>query len=542
MNTVRNILIGGLFCLAGSFAVSAEGVADYEVVPIPHSVVPGRAKPFLLDAETVIAYPAGNPALKKNADLLAGYLKDLTGLALPVETVEASKGKKCISLSASLKSDNADAYTLNIAPDGISIDGASAAGNFYGIQTLRKSIPAGEEGDVVFPAVTIQDAPEFGYRGAHLDVARHFFPADSVKKYIDMMALHNMNRLHWHLSDDQGWRLPLGKHPELITKGSVRKGTCVGNNFSTLDSIPYGGFYTPAEVRDVIQYASDRHISIIPEIDLPGHMLAALTAHPDLGCTGGPSELWTRWGVSEDVLCAGNPGVYELLDDILTEVAEIFPFEYVHVGGDECPKDRWKECPKCQAKIAELGLKDDDHSSKEAKLQSHVMSFASDVLARHGKKIIGWDEIIEGGLPEGSVVMSWRGTEGGKKAAALGHDAIMSPNSHYYLDYYQSKDREHEPFGIGGYNPLSKCFSYDPYEGISDADRHHILGVQGNIWTEYIHTFPHVQYMALPRWAALSEVQWSAPESRDFDAFKTRLDRLKAHYRANGYNYSPREE
>ncbi len=311
---------------------------------------------------------------------------------------------------------------------------------------------------------------------------------------------------------------------------------------STLDSVPYGGFYTPAEIQDVIQYAADRHISIIPEVDLPGHMLSALTANPELGCTGGPYEVATYWDVFDDVLCAGTPAVYDFIEDVLSETAEMFPYEYFHFGGDECPKVRWKVCPKCQAKIEELGLKDDENSSKEDKLQSHVMKFASDVLARHGKKVIGWDEIMKGGLPEGAVVMSWQGSAGGKQAAAIGHDAIMAPNSHYYLDYYQSKDRENEPFGIGGYIPLSRCYSYDPYEDISEADRHHILGVQGNLWTEYIATFPHVQYMALPRWAALSEVQWSAPESRDFDAFKVRLDRLKNHYRLNGYNFSNREE
>ncbi len=393
-----------------------------------------------------------------------------------------------------------------------------------------------------FPQAVIADYPQFGYRGAHFDVARHFFPADSVKTYLDMMALHNMNRLHWHLTDDQGWRLPLKKHPELITKGSVRRGTCIGKDFDSCDSIPYGGFYTPAEIQDIIAYAADRHITVIPEVDLPGHMLAALTAHPDLGCTGGPYELWTIWGVSDDVLCAGNEGVYTLLEDVLTELADIFPSEYIHIGGDECPKDRWKNCSKCQAKIAELGLTDDEHFTKEDKLQSHVMRFSSDVLARKGKKIIGWDEILEGDIPENAVVMSWRGSEGGQKAAAMGHDAIMTPYTHYYLDYYQSNDTENEPLAIGGYIPLSKAYAYEPFEGISPENQHHILGVQANLWTEYIHTFPHAQYMVLPRWAALSEVQWSDPASRDLPAFKRRLQNLRSHYRLNGYNASSREE
>lgn len=522
----------------------ASVLVDYEIVPLPKKIEVIKGSTFTMDSNTVILFPRGNENLRKNAELLKEYIADLTGLSLDMEAVDATAGKKrnSILLEASLKGENSDAYRLEVSDGRIIINGASAAGNFYGIQTLRKSIRPESKGGVEFPYVTIDDAPEFGYRGAHLDVARHFFPADSVKKYIDMMALHNMNRLHWHLTDDQGWRLPLKSHPELVTKGSVRRGTCVGKDFSSCDSVPYGGFYTPQEVQDVISYAADRYISIIPEIDLPGHMLAALTAHPDLGCKGGPYELWTIWGVSDDVLCAGNPQVYLLLEDVLSEVADIFPYEYVHIGGDECPKDRWKECEKCQAMIAELGLKDDSHSSKEEKLQSHVMRFASDVLSAKGKKAIGWDEILEGGLPDNAVVMSWRGTEGGQKAAEMGHDAIMVPTSYYYLDYYQSKDRDNEPLAIGGYVPLSKCYSFQPFDGIEPRNRNHIIGVQGNLWTEYIHTFPHVQYMVLPRWAALSEVQWSDPESRDFDAFRSRLVRLKEHYRSNGFNYSSREE
>lgn len=548
MKTIIGLTVVGLSLLAN---IQAQSVADYNVVPVPHEVTVSNGKPFLLDSNTVIVYRDGNQKLQKNATMLADYIKKITDLDLPVVATNDSEGKeggkikdykKRIVLTDGLVAENPEAYKINISYDKIDIEGASPAGNFYGIQTLRKSIPSGSKGKVLFPAGIISDAPEFGYRGAHLDVARHFFPADSVKKYIDMMALHNMNRLHWHLSDDQGWRLPLKHHPELITKGSVRRGTCIKNDFSTCDSIPYGGFYTPAEIQDVISYAADRHISIIPEIDLPGHMLAALTAHPDLGCTGGPYELWTIWGISDDVLCAGNEGTYKLLEEVLTEVSEIFPYEYIHIGGDECPKDRWKECEKCQAKIKELGLKDDEHSSKEDKLQSHVMTFATDLLTKRGKKVIGWDEILEGGIPDNAVVMSWRGAEGGQKAAEMGHDAIMAPYTHYYLDYYQSKDRENEPFAIGGYIPLSKSYSFMPFEGIAPENRDHILGVQANLWTEYIHDFSHVQYMALPRWAALSEVQWSAPESRDYDAFKTRLDRLKEHYRLNGYNYSLREE
>lgn len=519
--------------------------ANYEVVPLPQSIELKEEHPFILDDQTAIAYYSDDIKLQKNAHQLASYLKDITGMVIPVvkaNSIESKSKAKTILLSTKLSSDNPEAYKITINKDKIIIDGASPAGNFYGIQTLRKSIPLGQKGKVELPAAIISDFPQFRYRGAHFDVARHFFSADSVKTYIDMMALHNMNRLHWHLTDDQGWRLPLTKHPELITKGSVRRGTCIGNNFSSCDSIPYGGFYTPSEIQDVIKYAADRYITIIPEIDLPGHMLAALTAHPELGCTGGPYELWTIWGVSDDVLCAGNEDVYTFLSEVLSEVADIFPSEYIHIGGDECPKDRWKECPKCQAKIVELGLTDDKDFTKEEKLQSHVMSYASEVLAKKGKKIIGWDEIIEGYLPENAVVMSWRGAAGGQLAAEMGHDAIMTPYTHYYLDYYQSEDKDNEPLAIGGYIPLSKSYSFQPFEGIDPENRHHILGVQANLWTEYISTFKHAQYMVLPRWAALSEVQWSDPSSRNFESFKKRLSRLKDQYKLNGFNYSNRQE
>ncbi len=544
-NLIFSILFMALTAFSPAFAM-ATAKADYDVVPLPRSIQLKGGKPFTLDGSTQIAVTNADPKLRKNAELLAGYLKDLTGFEVPVlqEVLPGGKrGENLILLSTELLSENPEAYEITVTPDIVMIAGASPAGNFYGIQTFRKAIPAqGAVGAVEFPQAVIADYPQFGYRGAHFDVARHFFPADSVKTYLDMMALHNMNRLHWHLTDDQGWRLPLKKHPELITKGSVRRGTCIGKDFDSCDSIPYGGFYTPAEIQDIIAYAADRHITVIPEVDLPGHMLAALTAHPDLGCTGGPYELWTIWGVSDDVLCAGNEGVYTLLEDVLTELADIFPSEYIHIGGDECPKDRWKNCSKCQAKIAELGLTDDEHFTKEDKLQSHVMRFSSDVLARKGKKIIGWDEILEGDIPENAVVMSWRGSEGGQKAAAMGHDAIMTPYTHYYLDYYQSNDTENEPLAIGGYIPLSKAYAYEPFEGISPENQHHILGVQANLWTEYIHTFPHAQYMVLPRWAALSEVQWSDPASRDLPAFKRRLQNLRSHYRLNGYNASSREE
>ncbi|MBD5255793.1 MAG: family 20 glycosylhydrolase [Barnesiella sp.] len=525
-------------CLLGSSTqLSAESVANYEVVPLPQRIIPGRDKAFVLNSKTSICYPKSDASLKRNAELLAEYLKTLTGYSLKVKAGSAKSN--AILLSADLKNDNAEAYTMTVGHDLIRIDGASAAGNFYGIQTLRKSVDATRTGEITFPAVEISDAPRFPYRGAHFDTSRHYFPTDSVKSFIDMLALHNINRFHWHITDDQGWRLEIKKYPLLTEVGARRDGTCIGKDFESSDSIPYGGYYTQDEARDIVKYAADRHITVIPEIDLPGHMLAALTAYPELGCTGGPYAVWQRWGVADDVLCAGNDNTLNFIDDVLAEVVDIFPSEYIHIGGDECPKVRWEKCPKCQARIKELGLKSDDHSTAEQKLQNFVMSRAAQSLASKGRKMIGWDEIIEGGLFPGATVMSWRGVEGAREAARQGHDAIMTPTNYCYFDYLQSQDASREPFGIGGYVPVSKVYSLEPTESLSDTEAKHILGAQANLWTEYISTLNHVQYMELPRLAALSEVQWLQPEAKDYNAFTHRLLPLINHYRRLGYNYAP---
>ena len=398
---------------AGSIAAAScshrsENVADFNnVVPLPREITASDGGDFRLSGSTVIAYPEGDSALASNARLLAGYLDKLTGFSPDTKGLEdgGTELRDAIVLQASLNDSNPEAYSLSVTADRVLIDGATPRGNFYGIQTLRKSIPSAGEQTVVFPSVDIYDYPRFPYRGAHFDVARHFFPLDSVKAFIDMIALHNINTFHWHLSDDQGWRIEIEKYPLLTEVGSVRKGTCIGRDFESSDSIPYGGFYTKEEARELVRYAAERHITVIPEIDLPGHMLAALTAYPSLGCTGGPYDLWQRWGVSEDLLCAGNDSTYTFIADVLGEIMDVFPSEYVHVGGDECPKVRWEACPKCQAAIKRLGIKADSHASAEEKLQSHVMTFAGKVLAGRGRRMIGWDEMLDGGLPAGAAVM-----------------------------------------------------------------------------------------------------------------------------------------
>ena len=429
--------------------------------------------------------------------------------------------------------------------EGIEVRASQFPGFLYALQSFEQLLPAAVYGtepapDAAWevPCVKIADAPRFAYRGMHLDVARHFFSVDEVKRYIDVMAIHKLNTLHWHLTDDQGWRIEIKRYPELTAVGSIRKATVVRKEWGTYDGTPYGGFYTQDEIRDVVKYAADRGVTVIPEIDLPGHMLAALTAYPELGCTGGPYEVWGRWGVADDVLCPGREKTFEFLEGVLTEVMELFPSEYIHIGGDECPKVRWEKCPRCQTKIRQLGLKDDGEHTAEHYLQSYVTDRIGKFLAQHGRRIIGWDEILEGRAPSDAVVMSWRGSEGGIAAAKLGHDVIMTPNSHFYFDYYQSLDTDAEPFGIGGYIPMEQVYSYDPaFPELTPEQQKHILGVQANLWTEYVLSDEHLEYMLLPRLAALSEVQWCLPETKDWNRFigSFRMDKI---YSQLGYEFA----
>lgn len=516
---------------------SESTIADYQVIPLPQEITTTQGTPFKLSASTNILFPQGNEKMQKNALYLAEYLKKATGKEFTVKAGETEKG--AIVLQLGMQSDNPEAYQLSVNGNGVVIAAPTEAGIFYGIQTLRKSIPTHAGATVSLPAVTINDAPRFSYRGAHFDVSRHFFTVDEVKTYIDMMALHNMNHLHWHITDDQGWRIEIKKHPKLTELGSLRNETVIGRNSGEYDGKPYGGYYTQEEAKDIVAYAAERYITVIPEIDLPGHMQAALKVYPKLGCTGGPYEVWTQWGVSEDVLCAGNDDVLTFIDDIFTEIMDIFPSQYIHVGGDECPKARWKQCPKCQARIKQLGIKGNDKHSKEEYLQSFIINHAEKFLNDHGRRIIGWDEILEGGLAPNATVMSWRGEAGGIEAAKQNHDVIMTPNTYLYFDYYQTKDTENEPLGIGGYLPLERVYNYEPMPAsLTPEQQKHIIGVQANLWTEYIPTLSHAQYMVLPRWAALAEIQWSNPADKNYENFLSRLPRLINIYDIEKYNYA----
>lgn len=513
--------------------------ANYEVIPMPQSITLSNSdNQFVLHSGTLISYTSGNEDMARNAQFLQTYLTDQLGYTLRVEPGVASEGivLKLVEGQAS------EGYTITVDADRVLVEATSPAGIFYGIQTIRKAVPV-EMGAVVgLPAGIITDAPRFAYRGAHLDVCRHFFSVDSVKTYIDMLVLHNMNKFHWHLTEDQGWRMEIKQFPKLTEIGSVRNGTMIRKDWNSNDSIQYGGFYTQEECREIVKYAADRYITVIPEIDMPGHMVAAVTAYPELGCTGGPYEVRTIWGVSEELLCAGNEKVYDFVDKVLDEVMEVFPSKDIHIGGDECPKTEWEKCPKCQSKIKALGLKKDDRFTAEQKLQAYFTKHVDEYLTKHGRNAIGWDEILEGGVSENATVMSWRGESGGIEAARLKHRVIMTPNTYCYFDYYQSKDRDNEPFAIGGFLPIKHVYDYEPLPAnLTPEEQSYIWGVQCNVWTEYIPTFSHVQYMMLPRGAALSEVQWSLPEAKDYEKFKNeRLPRLIKIYELYGYNYSRR--
>ena len=512
--------------------------SDYEIIPKPLDVNCKGDASFLLKDGVAVIYPENNRKMQDNAEFLVDYVERQTGVKLTSHAGMPVDGAICLTLD--LSDDNAEAYKLIVNDKRVCISGASEAGVFYGIQTLRKSLPVAQDINVNLSAVEIYDKPRFAYRGAMLDVARHFYTVDEVKTFIDMLALHNINRFHWHLTDDQGWRIEIKKYPKLMSVASERKETVVGRWYSGIyDGKSYGGYYTQDELRDVIDYAAKRHITIIPEVDLPGHMQAALTAYPELGCTGGPYEVRTIWGVSQDVLCVGNDFTLQFVKDVLSEVADIFPSEYIHIGGDECPKVRWEKCPKCQERIKSLGLKSDAKHTKEQRLQSYVIQEAAKYLKEKGKRIIGWTEILEGGLVPDATLMSWIGESGGIEAAHQHHDVIMTPNTYLYFDYYQSKKVEDEPLAIGGYLPIEKTYNYEPMpKELTKEEQQYIKGVQANLWTEYIPVFSQVQYMVLPRLGAAAEVQWTDPSKKDYKDFLRRVPHLVAVYDCYGWNYA----
>ena len=516
-------------------SVSAGNPTNYEVVPLPQSIVMQKGEPFVLNSQVQILAAEG---LQREAQFLQQYIKEVSDIDLAIAD-KRQKKTTYIVLSVSPKVTNPEGYVLTVSEKGITIEGGSSAGVFYGIQTLRKSIASRQ-----IPAAVVTDAPRFVWRGMHLDCSRHFFSVTFVKKFIDLLALHNMNRFHWHLTDDQGWRIEIKKWTKLISVGSQRSGTIIGTNSDIDDSIPYGGYYTQDEAREIVAYAAARHITVIPEIDMPGHMLAALASYPELGCTGGPYQVGHYWGVYKDVLCVSNQRVYQFVEDVLTEIMDVFPSEVIHIGGDETPTDKWLQCPMCQALQKQLPAPQqaagdfEPLTSKLSPLQAHFTQKVFDFLTSKGRRALGWDEILDGS-PQSAIIMSWRGTEPGAKAAETGHDVVMTPTTYCYFDYQQVKDTQFEPSRCGGFIPIEKVYSLDPApDSLSITAREHILGAQANLWTEYMTNEAMVEYQALPRMSALSEVQWTQPTRKDYESFKERLTRLTALFELYHYQYA----
>ena len=520
---IRTLLATAGWCLLSSVLRSAaQGNGEISVIPVP-SVVEPRQGAFGLGSDTKIRVIGVSDDLKRVGEQLCARLRTATGFAIPMIRGGEAEGQR---REIVLKTDDRTArlgdegYTLDVETGQIIIAGLKPAGVFYGVQTLYQLLPpeVEKQGPTpgiswTIPCVRIEDRPRFRWRGMHLDVGRHFFPKEFVEKYIDLMAMYKLNRFHWHLTEDQGWRIEIKKYPKLTEIGSRRARTAD-------DTTCYEGFYTQDEVREVVEYARQRFIAVVPEIEMPGHSQAALASYPELSCTGGPFAVGTLWGVIEDVYCAGNDRTFEFLEGVLDEVMQMFPGEVIHIGGDECPKVRWKACPKCQARIRAEGLKN------EEELQSYFIRRIEKYLNSKGRRIIGWDEILEGGLAPNATVMSWRGIAGGIEAARAGHDVIMTPTSHCYFDYHQGKSGE--PAAIGDYLPIDTVYSYEPVPSmLSPEEAQHVLGSQGNMWTEYMPNTRHVEYMLMPRMCALSEVVWSPASKRNFEDFSRRLE---SHY------------
>ena len=495
-------------CVAISNAYAQDGV--YSIIPKPASLQPGNGV-FILDQQTHLV--AKSDAARRNADLFNDLLWNRYHLKL---TVSPDTSGKAIIIEE--QANEQEAYNLTISSDKINIKGGNSGG-FYAFQSILQLIQT-QNGALIIPAVTIADKPAFGYRGVMIDAGRHFFSIDELEKVIDAMAYFKFNRLHWHLTEDQGWRLEIKKYPKLTQTAAWRDSTIIGayGDFKPFvyDGEEHGGYYTQDEARSLVKYAADRKITIVPEIELPGHSTALLAAYPQFGCKDTTYHVPGYWGVHYSILCPKEE-TFKFLEDVLTEVMDIFPSEFIHIGGDEAPKEHWQESAFAQKLISKNKLKD------EHGLQSYFITRIEKFLNQHGRRLVGWDEILEGGLAPNATVMSWRGEAGGIAAARQGHDVIMTPNSHLYLDHYQAKDNKTEPVAIGGFLPLEKVYSYHPKpDSLTAEQQKHILGVQGNLWTEYIATNNKLEYMLFPRILALSEVAWSERSQQNYDDFSTK--------------------
>lgn len=511
-------------------AATVKGNLD--VIPQPQEIVLARdTTPFIIDRSTTIVYPATNEKMHRTADFLATFIKEMTGTEIRVSDKE--KSSNAIILAVDSTMGHPEGYKLQITPEKVLLTGGSEAGVFYGIQTIHKALPILKDGKVAaaLPAGTVTDFPRFRYRGFMIDVGRHFFPVSYLKQMIDLMALHNINYFHWHLTEDQGWRIEIKKYPKLTEIGSKRDSTIIDWETKKFDGKPHSGFYTQDEAREIVRYAADRFITVVPEIDLPGHTTAALASYPELGCTGGPYKVLCSFGVFPDVLCAGNDQTLQFTKDVLDEIMDIFPSEYIHIGGDECPKSRWEKCPKCQAKIKELGIKALPKHSKENQLQTYFMSELEKEINAHGRRMLGWDEVLEGGLTPNSTIMSWRGILGGIEAARQHHDVIMTPIQRLYF----SNPRINK---MTGFEWMNRVYNFEPVPAeLTDAEKKFVIGTQGCIWTEWTADSTKMEWQILPRMAALSEIQWTLPEHKNFERFMERLPEMLKIYSSLDYGY-----
>ncbi len=524
-------------CYAGLFAQLKN---DVSIIPQPLSCKV-QSGTFEITPATKIVLSKDDAQMRQAVSVLNELFTTAAGFSLPVSA--GKEGNNTLYCVINPKLDSDEAYNLSVRNNKIRIEARTPRGIFYATQTLRQMLPPQIENSEkvtgvkwTIPCVQINDAPGHAYRGMHLDVVRHFFNKQEVMRYIDLLAYHKMNTFHWHLTDDQGWRIEIKKYPKLTTVGATRTHEQKGTNPDGKSlrrewvTIPHSGFYTQDDVREVLAYADKRFVTVIPEIEMPGHAKAALAAYPQYSCSGGPFVVEGEWGVLNDIFCAREE-TFTFLEDILTEVAELFPSTYIHIGGDEAPKIRWERCHACQERIKSEGLKD------EHELQSYFITRIEKFLNTKGKQIIGWDEILEGGLAPNATVMSWRGIEGGIAAAKASHYAIMTPVSAMYFDYYQA-DPKTQPMAIGGYNPLEKVYAYDPIpKELTPEEARYILGIQCNLWTEYISTFDHLLYMAYPRAAAVAETGWTSAAKKNYNNFQQRLRDIAQHYDAMGINY-----
>lgn len=525
------VAVIAIMTLLGSCGKLIPTNGRVDVIPLPNKIVVADGS-FVLKGTTDIAVSFDADGMDHAVAFWGGVMSDVFGKELKVvNTTKPVSGAINIIHDGSMQPEQ---YRLNVQPNSIEVVASTANGVFYALQTLRQMLPieafAGQCGRVEIPAGVIDDKPYFGYRGFMFDMGRHIFTVDEVKNMIDILAMHKINKFHWHLTEDQGWRIEIKKYPKLTEIGSIRKSSPTGRNTGQ-DGVPYGGFFTQDEVREVVKYAAERFITVIPEIEIPGHSVAALASYPELGCTGEQYEVATRWGVDDRVICPGKELAFEFWEDVLSEVMELFPSEFIHIGGDECPKTFWKKCPHCQERMRKEGLKNEDE------LQAYVTKRVEKFLNEHGRKIIGWDEILQGGVTKSATVMAWRGPKYGIEAAKLGNHVIMSPNTNCYLDYYQTSDIENEPLAIGGNLPLEKTYALDPYLELNEDERKYVLGVQGNLWTEYIADYDYAQYMTLPRLSAIAEVGWSY-ENKDYASFIDRLPHLAGLFDVYGYTYA----